>query len=367
MRSWWQLRAVLVMALVMGIFLLGLACSGTPEAGQKATAAPAAAAQKPATAVPQQATAAPAAAAAKDAPAYPTKEIEFVTQTGAGGSSDIFMRQVAQMLKTQGIITHPIVFNNKSGGSGAVAMKFLQQERMGDGHSLWTISGAGLLSNVARGVVSLDVFHPVAVMAVEPQAIVASASSKFKSIEDIIAAAKQGRKTVNLAGAAVGGGGHLAGTLLGRTAGVEFNFISFQSGKEALMSVLGGHADFVIESPGEVAELVRSGQMKLLATTGSQKLGIGPDAPTLAEKGFANATYEIARGFLMMKGVKDYEAVYWENAFKKLVDTKEWKDYALKDNIDTKFLAAADCDKFLRSQYDVMLPVIKELGLDKAN
>lgn len=293
---------------------------------------------------------------------YPTKDMKIIVQTGVGGGTDLFARTVVDIIKKNNLVSVPIMVENMQGGSGAVALEYLKNKKMGDNYTLFAIPGGGILSNVSRGVISWDDFHQVAIMGLDQRMLTVAASSKYQNIEQVVEAAKKAPKKLSVGVVAIGGASHLATALLENKAGIEFTVIPFKSGGEAITNLLGGNVDLVFEGMETIGELHRGGKVRPLAVASDKRLESLPDVPTLKEKGI-QVEYQLARGFAMMRGVSEDAALYWEDVLKKVTQTPEWKDYAVKTNMESRFLAGKDADKLYRAQYADLVPVFEKLKL----
>lgn len=299
---------------------------------------------------------APSAAASEAA--YPTKPVEFVVQTGPGGGSDIFARFLAQIINENELADQQVVVVNKEGGSGAVALEYLAQLE-DTSHTLFAVPGAGILTNVARGRTSFDDFKQVGVYSLEPNVVITYADAPYESISDLVEASQV--EPLKQVGAAVGGGGHLAGYLLAEAADMQVEFISFESGGEAINALLGANGDFAIESPGEALELERGGRVRILGSMTSDRLDVLPDTPTLAEEGY-DVTFEIPRGVAMMADVSDDVIGYWEGVFEAAFATDEFQAFAADNGLVYESLNSDEADALFRDQYAALETVLEEIA-----
>jgi len=137
----------------------------------------------------------------------PDKPVEFVVQSAAGGGSDIFARTIAKVLAEEKIVTVPINVVNKPGGSGAVAYSYLNQKK-GDPYLIATATGSYITTPVlGHSPVSYKNFTNLAVLCVEDYVAVVRADSPYKSLKDLIAAAKQKPNSIRVGGSGAAGSG----------------------------------------------------------------------------------------------------------------------------------------------------------------
>jgi tripartite-type tricarboxylate transporter receptor subunit TctC len=294
---------------------------------------------------------------------YPAKPVTIVVQTGPGGSSDLMARKFAQIIADHKLSPQPVNVLNKAGGSGEIAISYLLKNK-DDPYNIFAMPGAGILSSVARDRIAFDDMKQICILGFDQNVVVVSAKSKYNTIGDLIQAAKDKPDSVILAGAARGGGGDLAGRLIQQTAGVQFNFISFKSGIEAVQDVLSGNADFAIQSIPETAQLLRGGLIRPIGILADERIGALPDVPTLKEQG-VDVAFEIARGFSLMSGASQEALDFWGGACKAVYDSKEYKDYAADAGFVAKYLDSAASEASYRAQYEELKPILEALASGK--
>ena len=126
------------------------------------------------------------ASTAASAQAYPSKTIEFVVHTAPGGGTDLFARVVTDILQKEKILTQPLLVANRTGGGGAVAFNHIKNRR-GDPYTVLTVATGSLLTNAARTELGLGLgnYTPLAFFALDPQAVMVAAESKFATYKNV--------------------------------------------------------------------------------------------------------------------------------------------------------------------------------------
>jgi putative tricarboxylic transport membrane protein len=299
------------------------------------------------------------------AAAYPTKQIEFVVHTNPGDSVHIFASAVAQLLNAKKIVTQPIVVVTKAGGSSAVAYAFTAQKK-GDPYFLQACQPSALTTPIIQNLnVTWRQFTPVANVYAEENILVVKKDSKIRDLKDMIAAAKKAEKAVSIGGGVFGAGDSMVTYLLEKEYKVKFNFVSFRGAGESMVALLGGNIDVLSCNPSEAIGQVQAGTVRVLGVTSEKRSPFLPDVPTLIEQGSTLGMIFSFRGILMPGGVSAEVVKYWNDAIKKMRETKEWKDILLKstcidDYLDNKKFAA-----FLEEKEKFYQSFLTEMGLKK--
>lgn len=300
-------------------------------------------------------TAAPAAAA------YPEKPVELVTHSAPGGGSDIFARNIIDMVAKEKLLPVPIVVVNKPGGSGAVATAYVATKK-DDPYTIFATT-TSIYTTLVKGEVkvTLDDFTPICGLMQDPNILTVSADSPYKNVKEFIAAAKKKRKGISMGLASLGSSDQISAHRIEKETGVEFNIVSFKQGSEAFTALLGGHVDFGVGNPAETSGMIDAGKLRVLATLTDKRLPYMPKVPTLKEEGVNVAFYQL-RGIWGTKNMPKDVAKFWETTFQKLTKTASWQKYLEKDLALDNYLSSADYKKFLEKELKVFAVELSALG-----
>jgi putative tricarboxylic transport membrane protein len=294
----------------------------------------------------------------------PDKPVEFLVQAAAGGGSDIFARSMAKVLADEKIVTVPINVVNKPGGSGAVAYSYLNQKK-GNPYIIATATGGYITTPVqGQSPVSYKDFTNIAVMCVEDYVGVVRADSPYKSLKDLIAAAKQKPNGIRFGGSNPGSSDNIIETRLEKAANVQFNYIPFQSGGEVNAALLGGTVDVASPNPSEAAQLVKAGRLRPIAMFSPERLAQWKDVPTAKEQGF-DVTLSQFRGVVAAGGLDKEQSLFWQNAMVKLFQSAGFKKYLEDNGLRALLIVGTDADKYLAEQTSFYTEIYTELGLLK--
>jgi putative tricarboxylic transport membrane protein len=290
--------------------------------------------------------AATAVAAPSQAQTFPSKPLEFIVHTSPGGGTDVFARAVADMITREKIFSQPTTVANRTGGAGGVAFNYVKSKR-GDPHVILTVATGTFLIAASRPELGLGLenYTPLAFFALDPQAIAVPADSKFKTMKELVEAAKREPNAVAAAVTSATGTGRLLLYLLERETGAKFKFVAFKGGSEATTAVLGGHVPFTPENLSEMFSMVESKKLRVLAVSGEKRLAAVPDAPTLKELGYP-ISVGTGRAFALPAGVPKESAVAMEAALKRVHDSAAWKEFARRFMYEDIYMGSAETAQY---------------------
>jgi tripartite-type tricarboxylate transporter receptor subunit TctC len=221
--------------------------------------------------------------AADAAEPWPSRPIRFVVPFGPGGANDLLARAAADGASK--VLGQPIVIENKP-GAGTILGSDVVARAAPDGYT-FLISSAGVVSNsMIRRVPYKDSdLVPVAMIGLAPSVIVVPANSPYKDLKEFVAASKKGAG-LNWSTAGVGSTPHFVEGMLATDYGAKLNVVPYKSGNESVSAVLGNQVDATSEASIVILPQVKTGKLKALATTWSQRIAAYPDLPTAMEQGF---------------------------------------------------------------------------------
>lgn len=294
----------------------------------------------------------------------PDRPIEFVVQAGAGGGSDIFARTMAKIMTSEKIVTVPINVVNKPGGSGAVAYSYLRTKR-GDPHVIATATSSYLTTPIqGHSPVTYKDFTNTAVLCVEDYVGVVRAESPYKTLKELVEAARKKPNGIRIGGSSVGSSDNIIENRLEKAAGIQLNYIVFQSGGEANAALLGGSVDLAGPNPSEAAQLIQAGRLRPIAMFSPERLEKWPNVPTAREQGF-DVTLEQHRGVVAAGGLTKEQSLFWQNAMVKLFQSADFKKYMSDNGLRPLFKVGEDSEKYIAEQDKFYTEILTELGIAK--
>ncbi len=305
------------------------------------------------------------AAGALALPAMATAaEYTIMAPASPGGGWDQTARTMQTVLQEQGIAENVQVVN-VPGAGGTIGLAQLVNQSAGNPNDLivggYVMVGA-ILTN--KSPVTLDDITPIARLTGEDEAIVVPAASDIQTIDDLVAKLKEDPGAVSWAGGSAGGTDHIAVGLLAKAVGVDptkINYIAFSGGGEALAAILGGQVTAGISGYGEFAGQIQSGDLRLLATTGDERIP-GVDAPTLKEAGI-DMSLQNWRMVSAAPGISEEEKAAITADIEAMAKSEAWQEaLASKGWVDT-FLAGEAFEQQLQKDIAATREVLQDIGL----
>ena len=219
--------------------------------------------------------------------AFPSKPIRIVVPFGPGGIADLTARAVANKLGEG--LHQSVIIDNKPGAGGVVAGEAVAKAEP-DGHTLLLMSNgtavsAGLFKSLPFN--AQKDFAPVVTLGFFDIAVLAAASSRFQSLNEMLAYAKANPGKLNIATINVGSTQHLSAELLKTSAGVDFQVVPFNGSAAVLTALRGGQVDAAVEILGPMMGQISSRTVRPLAVMGAKRAAVLKDIPTVAESGVA--------------------------------------------------------------------------------
>lgn len=282
---------------------------------------------------------------------FPTRPVTIMVGFGAGGSSDVGVRVLAEALKK--IIGQPVLTENKPGAGGQVMWTDFKLNAKPDGYTLALVN-IPQLQTVAfdptrKAAFQVSDFQPVANHVQDPGAILVRTESPYKTLEDLLADAKARPGQIKVSSTGIGSDDHLAALEVELKAGVKFNIVHLQDTPTALKNVLGGHTDVNFDNVGGFLPTVKSGQGRMLAVFDDKRFPDAADVPTLREKGI-DLVSSSTRGYVYPAGTP-MEIVRWmSEAIQKAMDDPDHVKRMKDAGLSLKFMNIADYGKFIESQ-----------------
>lgn len=230
---------------------------------------------------------------------WPSKPVIYIVPFPAGGTTDILGRLIAQKLGP--VLGTTIIIDNKGGAGGSVGSEFASRAPA-DGYTLLggTISSHAI--NVSLypklGYDPIKSFVPVALIGSNPVVLIVGQNSPYKTLQDVLAAAKAKPKTISSASAGNGTSQHLALELLGFKSDAQFIHVPYKGSGPAIQDVIGGQVDMMFDTTVVAGPHIQAGKVRALAVTSSKRLESMPNVPTVAES-----------------GVPGFEVVSWQGIF----------------------------------------------------
>lgn len=227
---------------------------------------------------------------AADAP-WPTKSITLIVPFTAGGITDNTARTLGRLLSAR--LGQPVVIDNKPGAGGSVGVEYGARQAP-DGYTMILGTQGTQAANLALyKSVRYDPikdFLPVHGLAEFPLLMALNPTRPYKTVPELIAFAKANPAKINFASAGAGTGTHLTSELFQLATGIKFTHVPYKGSAPGLNDVLAGNVDGLFDYVTTLLPHIQAGKLRALAYTGTTRLTLLPDVPTMTELGLPDAT-----------------------------------------------------------------------------
>jgi len=235
------------------------------------------------------------AAQAQTVAAFPSKPIKIVVPFPAGGTSDVLARLIGQ--KMTDAWGQPVLIDNKPGSSGNLGADLVAKAAP-DGHTLVLMDVGNLVISPALFKLPFNVqsdFAPVAMVAYSPHLLAVSSKVPANTPAELVAYAKAQKGKLNYAVAAgMGSASHLAGVTYAQRNGLDWGYVPYKGGAQAITDLIGGQVDVMFNGMVATYPHVKAGKIKLIAISSAKRNAQMPDVPTVSESlpGFLTGSFQ---------------------------------------------------------------------------
>jgi putative tricarboxylic transport membrane protein len=292
--------------------------------------------------------------------------VQMVVDTGPGGGSDIFARQVVKLAQQDKSITAnwPVLSEPQGGGLGAMAFmkgKAGQNNFVAEFTSKWILGALGTNNPPA----TVNDLTPIAEVADETQVIAVPSSSSYQNFNDFVADAKRHPGQLVQTGGAPSSVDNLVALKIQQDTGTKWKYLSFADGGPRITALLRGDAQMMIGSVTDFSEQVKAGQLRIIGVFADKPLPAYPNAKTMSQQGFKLGGMPAQlqfRGIAGPPGMSASDVAYYVGVLKQLVATPAWQQYMTEQG-DTTAFVTGDQLKGLLSQFTTsMKPLVSSLS-----
>ena len=298
-----------------------------------------------------------------EAQSWPTKPIHAVVPVGAGSATDVIARLVFEQLSSQ--IGQTVVVENRTGAGGTIGAAHVAKAAP-DGYTLLVYSNAHTIVPSLYSNLSYDPardFATVISLGISPHVLVVSPARGFKTVGDLVAAAKANPGALNFSSVGVGTATHLSAERFRVSAGVDAVHVPYKGGAEAMSEVMAGRVDFFFGPVALVLPHVQGGKLVALVVNGAKRSAALLDVPTTSEAGFVEAEYPIWFGvFAPAKTPRDIIDKLYRETLKALQAPKV-RDRLSALGVDPMEMTPTELDTLVRKEIAANAALVKAIGI----
>ncbi len=234
---------------------------------------------------------------------YPNKPINLIVPYGAGGSADSRSRQLAQKMSIS--LKQPIVIDNKPGAGGNIGTEFIARAAP-DGYTIGMGNFAPMAVNKTLfGNLRYDPevdLTPIILIEKGPLVLVVNPNSPYKTVQDIVTAAKAKPDFLTFSSGGIGGSHQLSAELFELNAGIQMIHVPYKSGSAALTDLMAGNVDLMFDQMYSAVPGIKADKIRPLAITSKKRSPLLPNVPSFAELGYPKVEVLNWQGFIAPKG-----------------------------------------------------------------
>jgi tripartite-type tricarboxylate transporter receptor subunit TctC len=294
---------------------------------------------------------------------YPAKPVKLIVPFTAGSATDILARTVGQKLSEQW--GQPVYVENRAGAGGTIGAAVVAKSPP-DGLTLMVHSSAQAVNAYIYPTLPYDTlkdFVQVAPLGGQPNVLVVSPSSGYKTAADLIAAAKQNPGKLNFASAGIGSGTHINAEKFNLLAGLAAVHIPYKGTPEALTDTMTGRTSYFFSPISAALPHIREGKLIALGVTSAKRSSLLPNVPTIAESGLQGFEYNLWVGMFAPAGTPSDVVEKINRDVNRALREPEVRERLTALGAEAMPMTPQEFDKFMRSEMDDSAKVVKAAAI----
>ena len=296
---------------------------------------------------------------------YPSKPVRIIVPYGPGGIADVTMRMVAHNLSEH--FGKQFVIENRPGAGGVVGMQGAK-EAAPDGYTLVMLGGGLTIAKALFKTLPYDIekdFTPISTTASYGLVIATKAGSAYKTIQDVIAAAKAKPGQLNFGTINAGSAQNLSAELFRTMAGIDVTIVPYKTTPDLANAVLRGDVDAAFEYYAGFQSPITNDQMTVLATTGRERASNLPNTPTVTESGMTGYEVTSWNGLAVPTGTPADIVATLNRAVDDALKSPEVQKFSSGAGMDARGMSPEDLRKRIQGDVAKWAQVIEKAGIAK--
>ena len=292
---------------------------------------------------------------------WPNRPIKVISPYPPGSASDTVSRVVLD--EVQRVIGQPIVIEARPGAGGAVGFTAVAKSDP-DGYTLVTSSSSLATERVLHKSLPYDPardFVHVVLIGTSPNILVASKASGFKTVADLVAAAKAKPDTLTFASAGVGSSSHMAAERFRLAAGITVRHIPFRTG--GLNEVMAGRIDYYFIPLAAAATAHGNENLTVLAVSSPTRAPSLPDVPSVVEAGYPDAVFRFWNGISAPAGTPKDVVAKLHSATQEALKSATLQERLAKLGVEPRFVSTEEFEQFFKDDFAATLELAKRANL----
>jgi len=295
----------------------------------------------------------------------PTKPIDFVIMAGKGGGADKMARLMQSIVEKADLASKPLVPTNKSGGSGAEALSYMNGVSDPD-HTIMVTLNSFFTTPLRQPGLRVDImdFAPVGRMAEDTFLLWVHKDEGIETFDEFLAAVgERGNKWV-MGGTGKNSEDNIITDYLNDNYDLEIKYIPYKGGGAVAKDLAGRQIQSSVNNPSEALGFFESGDVVPLVAFTDERLPMFPDVPTLREIG-GDFSYFMQRSVVGAPGMSDDALAYYSDLFTQVYESDEWQEYKSSKSLMGEFMAGEELEEYWTVQRERHETILKASGAIK--
>ena len=285
---------------------------------------------------------------------FPTKPIQLMVAFPAGGSTDIAARIVASIAEKA--LGQPIVIVNRGGAGGQIGWTEMVRQRP-DGYYIGFINlpatNTVILDPERKAIFTEKDFTPIINQVLDPGVIWVKADGPYKTVQDLLDAAKKSPGSLRAATTGILSDDHLAILMTEEAApGAKFRLVHLEGGAAQFKEIMAGNIDVAFDNVGSIVKRVQSGEVRALAVMDDVRSKFLPDVPTMKELGFPTVISSSTRGVAGPKGMPAPLVAKLRDVLKKAMEDPDHVKKLEDQGLAIKIMVGEEYEKYFAETHD---------------
>ena len=293
----------------------------------------------------------------------PKKPVELIIMAGQGGGADQIARLIQGLIEQKDLSPRPFIPINKPGGSGAEALRYLQ-DKEGDDHTVMVTLNSFYTTPIIQENLGVDVsqFTPLGLMALDTFALWVHSDEDIKDLDGWVSAVK-GADNWQVGGTGKGQEDSILFAMIGAEFGLDnITYIPFPGGGTVAKNLIGKHIQSTVNNPAEQMQFYKAGQSRPLVQFTNERMDAFPDVPTSKELGH-DIVYFMQRSFNGPPGMSQEAQAFYIDMLDKVFNSDEWQKFCVEDGLTcSEFVSGGALGEFHAAQLGRHKMLIEKVG-----
>ncbi len=291
------------------------------------------------------------------AESYPNESLTVVVPFGAGGGTDLYIREIMDIMKEEDIYPENITVENREGGSGATGYSYLNS-KTGDPYFLGPTAASFFTTPlVSESGYNVEDFTPIALMGADDLFLMVNSNSDIETLDDFIKTAKN--ETLRIGGVGQVSDERIVPDQFAEAAGFEFEYVPFQGAGELTSALTSDSLDAIVGNPTRSMGQIESDMFRPLAFSGLERYAGLDDVPTFIEEGY-DVNISQPRGVILPGEIDDEVRDWWIDAMQQVSETERWQQFVSDNGMSDYFLFGEDFEEFMNETNQTFTDAVEE-------